>query len=279
MCFFSQFIFCFCAATAPPEGFKSILDREGPAAFARAVRQHQGLLLMDTTFRDAHQSLLATRVRTYDLLKVMGTGHRVHHKLLSLLSSIINNNNFRNLVVCLKNNFVYGSLQISPFVSHKFNSLYSMENWGGATFDVALRFLHECPWERLCSMRKAIPNIPFQMLLRGANGVGYTSYPDNSVHKWDHDRSATLTTLSTSEITIYQLPWQLCAQVRPRYISCPDNSVHKWDDDISATLTTLCTSEITIYLLPWQLWAQVRSRYISYPDNSVHKWDHAISDL
>lgn len=59
-----------------------------------------------------------------------------------------------------------------------------MENWGGATFDVALRFLHECPWERLEAMRKRIPNIPFQMLLRGANGVGYTSYPDNAVYKY-----------------------------------------------------------------------------------------------
>lgn len=97
---------------------------------------------MDTTFRDAHQSLLATRVRTYDLL------------------------------------------QISPFVSHKFSGLYSLENWGGATFDVALRFLHECPWERLEEMRRRIPNIPFQMLLRGANAVGYTNYPDNCVHKF-----------------------------------------------------------------------------------------------
>ena len=97
---------------------------------------------MDTTFRDAHQSLLATRVRTYDLI------------------------------------------QISPFISHKFHKLYAIENWGGATFDVALRFLHECPWERLESMRKIIPNIPFQMLLRGANGVGYTNYPDNVIYKF-----------------------------------------------------------------------------------------------
>lgn len=74
--------------------------------------------------------------------------------------------------------------QISPFVSHNFSNLYSLENWGGATFDVALRFLHECPWERLEAMRKLIPNIPFQMLLRGANGVGYTSYPDNAVYKY-----------------------------------------------------------------------------------------------
>ncbi|VVC98182.1 unnamed protein product [Leptidea sinapis] len=128
-------------AIQPPKGYKQILQEGGPEAFARAVRNHKGLLLMDTTFRDAHQSLLATRVRTHDLLGV------------------------------------------SPYVAHNFNRLYSLENWGGATFDVALRFLHECPWERLEDMRRLIPNIPFQMLLRGANAVGYTNYPDNVVYK------------------------------------------------------------------------------------------------
>ncbi|XP_070139902.1 pyruvate carboxylase, mitochondrial isoform X2 [Drosophila kikkawai] len=128
--------------TEPPKGLREILVCEGPEAFAKEVRNRKELLLMDTTFRDAHQSLLATRVRSHDLLK------------------------------------------ISPFVAHKFNNLYSLENWGGATFDVALRFLHECPWERLEEMRKRIPNIPFQMLLRGANAVGYTSYPDNVVYKF-----------------------------------------------------------------------------------------------
>ncbi|KAH8260997.1 hypothetical protein KR044_001855 [Drosophila immigrans] len=128
--------------TAPPQGLREIIVQQGPEAFAKEVRSRKNLMLMDTTFRDAHQSLLATRVRTHDLLK------------------------------------------ISPYVAHKFNNLYSLENWGGATFDVALRFLHECPWERLEEMRKRIPNIPFQMLLRGANAVGYTSYPDNVVHKF-----------------------------------------------------------------------------------------------
>ncbi|XP_033326381.2 pyruvate carboxylase isoform X1 [Megalopta genalis] len=126
----------------PPKGFRHIYKEQGPEAFAKAIRKHKGLLLMDTTFRDAHQSLLATRVRSHDLL------------------------------------------MISPFVAQKFNNLYSLENWGGATFDVALRFLHECPWERLEDMRAAIPNIPFQMLLRGANAVGYTNYPDNVVYKF-----------------------------------------------------------------------------------------------
>lgn len=121
---------------------RDILVKDGPKAFAKAVRSKKQLLLMDTTFRDAHQSLLATRVRTHDLLK------------------------------------------ISPYVAHKFNNLYALENWGGATFDVALRFLHECPWERLEEMRKRIPNVPFQMLLRGANAVGYTNYPDNVVFKF-----------------------------------------------------------------------------------------------
>ncbi|KAG8240107.1 hypothetical protein J437_LFUL019709 [Ladona fulva] len=117
--------------------------KQGPEGFARAIRQHKGLLLTDTTLRDAHQSLLATRVRTHDLLK------------------------------------------ISPFIAHSSlgPALLSVENWGGATFDVALRFLHECPWERLEDMRKLLPNVPFQMLLRGANAVGYTNYPDNVVYK------------------------------------------------------------------------------------------------
>ena len=76
-------------------------------------------------------------------------------------------------------------LQISPYVAHNFSDgLYSIENWGGATFDVAMRFLYECPWDRLKEMREQIPNIPFQMLLRGANAVGYTSYPDNVVYKY-----------------------------------------------------------------------------------------------
>lgn len=125
----------------PPKGLRDILKDQGPEAFAKAVRARKGLLLMDTTFRDAHQSLLATRVRTRDILN------------------------------------------ISPFVAHTFSNLYSLENWGGATFDVSLRFLHECPWDRLEEMRKAVPNIPFQMLLRGANAVGYTNYPDNVVYK------------------------------------------------------------------------------------------------
>uniref|UniRef100_A0A3B4CQJ7 pyruvate carboxylase n=1 Tax=Pygocentrus nattereri TaxID=42514 RepID=A0A3B4CQJ7_PYGNA len=126
----------------PPKGFRDVLLKEGPEGFAKAVRAHQGLLLMDTTFRDAHQSLLATRVRTHDLKK------------------------------------------ISPFVAQNFNKLFSIENWGGATFDVAMRFLYECPWKRLQELRSLIPNVPFQMLLRGANAVGYTNYPDNAVYKF-----------------------------------------------------------------------------------------------
>lgn len=126
----------------PPRGLRQLYKEQGPEAFAKAVRNTNNLLLMDTTFRDAHQSLLATRVRTHDLLN------------------------------------------ISPYVAQNFSNLYALENWGGATFDVALRFLHECPWERLEEMRKLIPNIPFQMLLRGANAVGYTNYPDNVVYKF-----------------------------------------------------------------------------------------------
>jgi pyruvate carboxylase len=129
-----------------PTGWRDIYAKQGAAKFAKAIREHtkstNSLLLTDTTMRDAHQSLLATRVRTHDLKK------------------------------------------ISPFVAHNFPEFFSLEMWGGATFDVSLRFLHECPWERLRELRKLVPNIPFQMLLRGANGVGYTNYPDNVVYEF-----------------------------------------------------------------------------------------------
>jgi pyruvate carboxylase len=124
----------------PPAGFKQVLDTQGPAGFAKAVREHKGLLLMDTTWRDAHQSALATRMRTRDLLSS------------------------------------------APATAEALASAYSLEMWGGATFDVSLRFLHECPWQRLEQLREAVPNVPFQMLLRGANAVGYTSYADNVVN-------------------------------------------------------------------------------------------------
>lgn len=122
------------------QGWKNILDREGPEAFAKAVRANKGCLIMDTTWRDAHQSLLATRVRTIDLLN------------------------------------------IAHETSHTFSNAYSLECWGGATFDVAFRFLYEDPWDRLRKLRKAVPNVPFQMLLRGANGVAYSSLPDNAIY-------------------------------------------------------------------------------------------------
>ncbi|KAI8159452.1 Pyruvate carboxylase [Colletotrichum sp. SAR 10_86] len=121
------------------KGWRQIIVDQGPKAFAKAVRANKGCLLMDTTWRDAHQSLLATRVRTVDLLN------------------------------------------ISKETSHALSNLYALECWGGATFDVAYRFLYEDPWDRLRRMRKAVPNIPFQMLLRGANGVAYASLPDNAI--------------------------------------------------------------------------------------------------
>jgi pyruvate carboxylase len=121
----------------PPPGWRDVLLREGPGGFARAVRRHDGLLLCDTTWRDAHQSLLATRMRTHDLLAA------------------------------------------APMTAHAMSRAYSLEMWGGATYDVALRFLHECPWHRLELLREKVPNVPFQMLLRGANAVGYTTYADN----------------------------------------------------------------------------------------------------
>jgi pyruvate carboxylase len=122
------------------KGWRQIILEQGPKAFAKAIRNYKGCLLMDTTWRDAHQSLLATRVRTVDLLN------------------------------------------IAKETSHALHNLYSLECWGGATFDVAMRFLYEDPWDRLRKMRKLIPNIPFQMLLRGANGVAYASLPDNAIY-------------------------------------------------------------------------------------------------
>ncbi|CAG8561966.1 4804_t:CDS:10 [Paraglomus brasilianum] len=126
----------------PQHGWRHILVKDGPEAFAKAVREYKGVLVMDTTWRDAHQSLLATRVRTADLLN------------------------------------------IAPQTSHALANAYSLEMWGGATFDVTMRFLYEDPWDRLAKLRALVPNIPFQMLLRGANAVGYTSYPDNVVYEF-----------------------------------------------------------------------------------------------
>ncbi|KAI9297641.1 pyruvate carboxylase, partial [Neoconidiobolus thromboides FSU 785] len=129
--------------SAPPtHGWRQILLDQGPEAFARAVRKHPGLLITDTTWRDAHQSLLATRVRTIDIAS------------------------------------------IAPNTAYALQNAFSLEMWGGATFDVAMRFLYEDPWERLAKLRKLVPNVPFQMLLRGANAVGYTSYPDNVVYEF-----------------------------------------------------------------------------------------------
>jgi pyruvate carboxylase len=133
---------------APPEGTKQLLDRMGAEKFAEWTRKQKRLLLTDTTFRDAHQSLMATRVRTYDMMR------------------------------------------IANYVSHHLHNLYSLEMWGGATFDVALRFLHEDPWMRLAKLREAIPNICFQMLLRASNAVGYTAYPDNVVREFIHEATA-----------------------------------------------------------------------------------------
>ena len=124
---------------APPMGTRQILREQGPKAFAKWTASQQRLLLTDTTFRDAHQSLLATRMRTFDLLR------------------------------------------IANYVSHRLPGLYSLEMWGGATFDVAMRFLLEDPWQRLRELREAIPNICFQMLFRASNAVGYTAYPNNVI--------------------------------------------------------------------------------------------------
>ncbi|KAG1869587.1 hypothetical protein F4604DRAFT_1881457 [Suillus subluteus] len=121
-------------------GWRNIIVEKGPEAFAKAVREYPGTLIMDTTWRDAHQSLLATRLRTIDMVNIANE------------------------------------------TSYALANAFSLEMWGGATFDVAMRFLYEDPWERLRTLRKLVPNIPFQALVRGANGVGYTSYPDNAIY-------------------------------------------------------------------------------------------------
>ncbi len=123
----------------PPEGTRQLLDRMGGKKFGEWMLAQKRVLITDTTMRDAHQPLLATRMRTYDIARIADAYARNLPQLLSL------------------------------------------ECWGGATFDVAMRFLNECPWDRLSNLRRRAPNLLFQMLLRGANGVGYTNYPDNVV--------------------------------------------------------------------------------------------------
>ncbi|HCB05353.1 MAG TPA: pyruvate carboxylase, partial [Nocardioides bacterium] len=122
-------------AVPAPDGTRQLLLELGPEAFARRLREQDRVAVTDTTFRDAHQSLLATRVRSTDLLAV------------------------------------------APYVARSTPELWSLECWGGATYDVALRFLAEDPWERLAALRQAVPNLCLQMLLRGRNTVGYTPYP------------------------------------------------------------------------------------------------------
>ncbi len=135
-------------ADRPPAGAKQRLDRIGPEAFARWMLEQKRLLITDTTMRDAHQSLLATRMRSFDMTA------------------------------------------IADAYARNLPTLFSLECWGGATFDVAMRFLQECPWERLRALRTAMPNLLMQMLLRGSNGVGYTNYPDNVVQTFIRQAAA-----------------------------------------------------------------------------------------
>ena len=123
-------------------GTRQILDQGGPEAVANWMRDQQQLLITDTTMRDGHQSLLATRMRSIDMIRV------------------------------------------APTYAANMSGLFSVECWGGATFDVAYRFLQECPWQRLRDIREKMPNIMTQMLLRASNGVGYTNYPDNVVQEF-----------------------------------------------------------------------------------------------
>ncbi len=122
-----------------PYGTRNLLEQKGAKAVADWMKAQRQLLLTDTTMRDGHQSLLATRMRSHDMIKV------------------------------------------APAYAQNLSQLFSVECWGGATFDVAYRFLQECPWQRLRDLREAMPNLMTQMLLRASNGVGYTNYPDNVV--------------------------------------------------------------------------------------------------
>ncbi len=129
------------------QGTKNIFEREGSEGIVKWIKNQHKLLLTDTTMRDAHQSLMATRMRTVDMVK------------------------------------------IAPAVARLAPDLFSIEMWGGATFDVAYRFLKESPWERMEKLREEIPNILFQMLLRGSNGVGYKNYPDNVIREFVKESS------------------------------------------------------------------------------------------
>ena len=133
----------------PPRGSKHLLTEVGPEGFARWLRESRSVGVTDTTFRDAHQSLLATRIRTT------------------------------------------GLLMVAPYIARMTPQLLSIECWGGATYDVALRFLKEDPWERLAALREAVPNICLQMLLRGRNTVGYTPYPETVTNAFVQEATAT----------------------------------------------------------------------------------------
>ena len=126
----------------PPAGTKQILDAHGADGLVKWIGEQKDVLLTDTTFRDAHQSLLATRVRSHDMFQIADETSRLMH------------------------------------------NFFSLEMWGGATFDVSYRFLKEDPWARLEKLRKQVPNVLFQMLVRGANAVGYTNYPDNLIREF-----------------------------------------------------------------------------------------------
>ena len=132
----------------PPAGNRQRLQELGAEGFARWMREQKQLLVTDTTMRDAHQSLFATRMRTYDMLPA------------------------------------------APVYAHRLPQLLSLECWGGATFDVAYRFLNEDPWERLQKLREAMPNMLLQMLLRASNAVGYTNYADNVVRHFVQQAAA-----------------------------------------------------------------------------------------
>ena len=146
----------------PAPGTRQLLDASGPQAVADWMAAQKHLLITDTTMRDGHQSLLATRMRSLDLIK------------------------------------------IAPSYAANLPTLFSVECWGGATFDVAYRFLQECPWQRLRDLRAAMPNLMTQMLLRASNAVGYTNYPDNVVQSF-------VARAATNGVAVFRAFWHCLA--------------------------------------------------------------------
>lgn len=241
---------------APPAGSKQRLDAEGPEAFAKWMRDSEALLVTDTTLRDAHQSILATRVRTFDL--VAGARHLAHN---------------------------------SP-------GLFSLECWGGATYDVALRFLHEDPWDRLERLRAAAPNVCLQMLLRGRNTVGYSAYPDvvaqrfvqeahrtgidvfrvfDALNSVEQMRPAIDAVLETGAVAEGTLCYTGNLEDPAETIYTLDYYMGVAEELVEAGVHVLCIKDMAGLLRPGAAHRLVSALHEQYPDIPVHLHTHDTS--